>query len=96
MPYLELQGMFNEEAAWGSYGYQKNAYYEGINDEMIEILSTKGLEMNSPLSHVEVSRLDQAFSDVGEDDTAFGGGRSPRYFADFIASCATPEIPQDY
>jgi len=57
MPYVELQGMFNEEAAWGFYGYQKNAYYEDITDEMIEILSTKGLEMNSPLSHIEFDRL---------------------------------------
>jgi hypothetical protein len=91
MRYVELQGMFNEEAAWGFYGYEKNAYYEDINDEMIEILSTKGLEKNSPLSHVEFDRLDEAFSEVGEDDTAFGGGRSPRYFVNFVASCATPE-----
>jgi hypothetical protein len=91
MPYVELQGMFNEEAAWGFYGYQKNAYYEDITDEMIEILSTKGLEMNSPLSHIEFDRLDEAFSEVGEDDTAFGGGRSPRYFVDFVGTCATSD-----
>jgi FAD binding domain/Berberine and berberine like len=91
MPYVELQGMFDEEAAWGIYGYEKNAYYADINDEMIEILSTKGLEKKSPLSHVEFNRLDEAFSKIGEDDTAFGGGRSPRYFVNFVASCAAPE-----
>jgi hypothetical protein len=58
---------------------------------MIEIRCTKGLKMNSPLSHGEFDRLDEAFSEVGEDDTAFGGGRSPRYFVDFVASCATRE-----
>ena len=41
MPYVALQGMFNEAAAWGFYNYEKGAYYEDINDEMIEILSTK-------------------------------------------------------
>jgi FAD/FMN-containing dehydrogenase len=91
MPYVALQGMFNEAAAWGFYNYEKGAYYEDINDEMIEILSTKGLEKKSPLSAVFFVRLDEAYCEVGEDDTAFGGGRSPRYSLNFAASCATPE-----
>ena len=92
MPYVALQGMFNETGgAWGLYGYEKGAYYEDINDEMIEILSTKGLQKQSPLSAVFFYRLDEAFSEVSEDDTAFGGGRSPRYSVNFAASCATPE-----
>jgi hypothetical protein len=37
-------------------------------------------------------RLDEAFSDVGENDTAFGGGRSPRYFGTFVAICPTPDM----
>jgi FAD binding domain-containing protein/berberine-like enzyme len=91
MPYVALQGMFNEAAAWGLYGYEKGAYYEDINDEMIEILCTKGLEKKSPLSAGFFYRLDEAYCEVGKDDTAFGGGRSPRYSANFAASCATPE-----
>jgi FAD binding domain len=91
MPYVALQGMSDEEAASGFYGYAKSAYYEDITDEMIEVLSTKGLEKTSPFSFVMFYRLDEAFSEVGEDDTAFGGGRSPRYFVNFAASCASPE-----
>jgi hypothetical protein len=91
MPYVALQGMFNEAAAWGFYNYEKGAYYEDINDEMIEILSTKGLEKKSPLSAAFFVRLDEAYCEVGEDDTAFSGGRSPRYSVNFAASCATPE-----
>ena len=91
MPYVALQGMFNEAAGWGFYNYEKGAYYEDINDEMIEILSTKGLEKKSPLSAAFFVRLDEAYCEVGEDDTAFSGGRSPRYSANFAASCATPE-----
>ena len=91
MPYLALQGMFNEPAGWGFYNYEKGAYYEDINDEMIEILSTKGLEKESPLSAVFFARLDEAYCEVGEDDTAFSGGRCPRYSLNFAASCATSE-----
>jgi FAD/FMN-containing dehydrogenase len=91
MPYVALQGMFNEPAGWGFYNYEKGAYYEDINDEMIEILSTKGLEKESPLSAVFFARLDEAYCEVGEDDTAFSGGRSPRYSVNFAATCATPE-----
>jgi hypothetical protein len=83
--------MFNEPAGWGFYNYEKGAYYEDINDEMIEILSTTGLEKKSPLSVVFFVRLDEAYCEVGEDDTAFSGGRSPRYSVNFAATCATPE-----
>ena len=68
MPYLALQAMFNEAAAWGLYGYEKGAYYEDINDEMIEILCTKGLEKQSPLSVGFFYRLDEAYCEVGEND----------------------------
>jgi FAD/FMN-containing dehydrogenase len=36
---------------------------------------------NSPQSALLIYRLDGAFSRVGDDQTAFGGGRSPRYGA---------------
>ena len=58
---------------------------------MIEILSTTGLEKKSPLSVVFFVRLDEAYCEVGEDDTAFSGGRSPLYSVNFAATCATPE-----
>jgi hypothetical protein len=37
-------------------------------------------------------RLDVAYSEVGENDTSFGGGRSPRYFGTFVALCPTPDM----
>jgi hypothetical protein len=36
---------------------------------------------HSPTSALLLYRLDGAFSQVGDDQTAFGGGRSPRYGA---------------
>ena len=37
-------------------------------------------------------RLDQAYCEVGEDDTAFGGGRTPRYMGFFIGLCPAAEM----
>jgi hypothetical protein len=37
-------------------------------------------------------RLDAAYSEVPETETAFGGGRSPRYMGFFIGLCPNPEL----
>ena len=52
-------------------GYDKGAYFEEFTDEMIEVLTTYGLEKKSPLSLATFYRLDEAYSEVGEDDTAY-------------------------
>ena len=39
-----------------------------------------------------IYRLDGAYSDVGEDDTAFGGGRTPRWVIFLIAIADNPEM----
>jgi hypothetical protein len=44
------------------------------------------------LSVVFAYRLDEAFSEVGQDDTAFGGDRSPGFFAFLAAHCPTAEL----
>jgi hypothetical protein len=36
--------------------------------------------------------LDEAYSEIGDDDTAFSGGRSPRFAVFIIAVCPTPEL----
>ena len=38
------------------------------------------------------NRLDGAFSEIAEDDTAFSGGRSPRFAVFVIGVCPTPEM----
>jgi hypothetical protein len=47
---------------------------------------------NSPLSALLFYRLDQAYSQVGEEDTAFSGGRSPRFAVFIVAVCPTPQL----
>jgi FAD/FMN-containing dehydrogenase len=44
------------------------------------------------LSFVFIYRLGEAFSEVGSDDTAFGGDRSPGYFALLNALSPTAEL----
>ncbi len=45
----------------------------------------------SPLSVVLFYRLDEAYSEVGEDDTAFGGGTEPVQ-GPFRRHCPAPEM----
>ena len=92
MPYVALQSMLDEPNAWGFYGYDKGAYVEELTDEVIDMLTEHGPKKNSPLSLLIFYRLDQAYSEVGEEDTAYSGGRSPRYFGTFVALCPTQQL----
>ena len=92
MPYVALQQMLDEANAWGLYGYDKGGYFEDLSDEMIDVFTQHVPRRKSPLSVVFFYRLDGAYSEVGDDDTAFGGGRTPRYMAFFIGLSPTPEL----
>ena len=92
IPYVALQQLLDEANAWGFYGYEKSAYFEDLTDEMIEIITEHAPRKSSPLSLMLFYRLDEAYCDVGEDDTAFGGARTPRYTGFFIGLCPTQEM----
>jgi FAD/FMN-containing dehydrogenase len=79
MPYVVLQQLFDEANAWGQQGYDKATYVENLSDEVIEVVTERVPAKNSPASATLFYRLDGAYSRVGDDDTAFSGGRSPRY-----------------
>ena len=59
---------------------------------MIDVLTEHVPRKTSPLSVVLINRLDQAYSEIAEEQTAFGGGRSPRYMAFFIGLCPVPDM----
>ena len=92
MPYVGLQQLLDEPNAWGSYGYDKGAYLEDLSDEVIDVLYEHAPRKSSPLSVLLFYRLDGAYCEVDEDDTAFGGGRTPRYMGFFIGLCPTPAM----
>jgi hypothetical protein len=92
MPYVALQQMFDEANAWGFHGYAKGTYLADLSDEAIEVAAEYLPRKSSPLSALLFYRLDQAYSEPGDDDTAFSGGRSPRYAVFIIAVCPTPQL----
>jgi FAD/FMN-containing dehydrogenase len=92
MPYVALQQMLDEANAWGFHTYDKGTYLENLSDEAIEVVADHLPRKTSPLSGVFFYRLDQAYSEAGDDDTAFSGGRSPRYAVFIIAVCPTPQL----
>jgi hypothetical protein len=92
MPYVALQQILDDANAWGLYGYDKGGYFEDLTDEMIDVFTGHVPRRKSPLSVVFFYRLDGAYSEVGDEDTAFGGGRDPRYMGFFIGLSPTPEL----
>jgi hypothetical protein len=92
MPYVALQQILDEANAWGFHTYDKGTYLEDLSDEAIEVVTSHLPQKNSPLSVLLFYRLDQAYSQPGEDDTAFSGGRSPRFAAFIVAVCPTSDL----
>ena len=92
MPYVELQQLLDEASAWGHFGYEKSCYVDGLPDDAIAVITDQLPRKSSPPSVLLVYRLDGAYSQVGDDDTAFSGGRSPRYAIFMSGLAATPEL----
>ncbi|HEY0620180.1 MAG TPA: FAD-binding oxidoreductase [Kribbella sp.] len=92
MPYAALQQLIDEANAWGFHCYDKGSYLEDLSDEAIQVITDQVPLKQSPLSVLLFFRLDEAYSEVGEDATAFSGGRSPRFAVFMIAVCPTPEL----
>jgi hypothetical protein len=87
-----LQQSIDEPNSWGNHCYDKGSYLETLSDEAIQVITEHVPLKSSPLSNVLFYRLDGAYSAVGEDDTAFAGGRSPRYAVFLVAIAPTPEL----
>jgi len=92
MPYVALQQLLDEANAWGFHTYDRGTYLDDLSDKTIEVVTDHLPRKNSPLSALLFYRLDQAYSQVGEDDTAFSGGRSPRYAVFMVAVCPTRQL----
>jgi FAD/FMN-containing dehydrogenase len=92
MPYVELQKMLDEANAWGLYCYEKGVYVENLSDEVIKVATEHMPRKHSPLSALLFYRLDGAYSQVGDEDTAFAGGRSPRFGAFVVGLAPDAEL----
>jgi FAD/FMN-containing dehydrogenase len=78
LPYTQLQQMFDEDARWGLNYYEKALYLDRLSDDAISLITEHQARKTSPRSMLQLVRLDGAYAEVGEDDTAFGGSRSAR------------------
>ena len=85
MPYVALQQMLDEANAWG-FHYDKGAYLEELSDEAIDVIVEHLAAEEVAGFGVLMYRLDEAFSDVADDETAFSGA-PPRFSAFIIAVC---------
>jgi FAD binding domain/Berberine and berberine like len=91
MPYVQVQKLMDEAAAWGFRVYDKGAQVAELSDAVIEVVTEHVPRKKSPSSVVFVYQLDGAYSEVGDDDTAFGSGRSPRYQCFMLDMASTEE-----
>ena len=92
MPYTALQQSLDEANDWGSYCYEKGTYLEDLSDGAIEVITQQVAKRNSPMSVVLFYRLDNAYSAVDDDASAFGGDRTDRYAVFVVAQCPVPEL----
>jgi hypothetical protein len=79
MPYVELQKLLDEANAWGVHAYEKGTYVADLSDPVIDVLTEHVPRKHSPMSLVAFYRLDGAYCRAGDEQTAFSGGRTPRY-----------------
>jgi FAD/FMN-containing dehydrogenase len=92
MPYMGLQTMLDEANAWGQYNYDHGCALAEITDGVIDVLTEHYPRKQSSGSVMLFYRLDSAYSDIGDDETAFSGVRSPGYMLFTIALCPSPEV----
>jgi hypothetical protein len=91
--YVDLQRMFDDTAPWGAHGYEKALYLAELSDGVIDTAIGHLPLKASPLSFTPLFPLGGAYAEVGDDETAFGGGRADIRWAFNIAAIApTPDL----
>ena len=89
-PYLTHQAMFDPSFVPGRWYYFKSCDVPALTDEIIDITVERSLQISSPLTSFPIWQMGGAVSQVGEDETAFGG-RNAVFTYNIGASTATAE-----
>jgi len=92
IPYVALQQMFNESAAWGTLGYEKALYLDELSDGVLSVIAEHAPKKSSPLSFCPTFLMAGAYTQVADHDTAFGGSRSAGFVFNIGAAAPTPEL----
>ena len=91
IPYVELQKLL-EGMPPGLLAYEKGLYVEDLSDEVIDVLVGQMPGRSSELSLVQIFPMRGAFAAAADEDTAFGGRRTPGYLIGTVAVALTPEL----
>ncbi|WP_405063710.1 FAD-binding oxidoreductase [Kribbella sp. NBC_01505] len=92
MPYVALQQSLDEPNDWGHHSYEKGSYLKELSDGAIEVITQEIAKKVSPMSATMIYRLDQAYSAVDDDATAFGGERTDQYALFIVGHTLAPEL----
>ena len=92
IPFVALQQMFNESAAWGSLGYEKALYLDELSDAAIAVIAEHVPKKASPLSFCPTFTLSGAYLACTDADTAFGGRRAPGYVFNIEAATSERDV----
>jgi FAD/FMN-containing dehydrogenase len=72
-PFLVHQSMFDPSFVPGRWYYFKSCDVAELTDEIIDITQERSLQIKSPLTSYPIWQMGGAVSNVGDDETAFGG-----------------------
>lgn len=91
MPYVALQQFLDAGNPWGVHAYEKGCYLPALTEDVIEAITARVEQKRSPMTQLIVVRLDGAYSDVPDADTAFGGSRQPQYLVVIVGLAPTAD-----
>ena len=92
MPSSSCRSYSTRPTPGASYSYEKGTYVEDLSDAVIAVVTEHVPRKPSPMSALLFYRLDGAYCRVGDDQTAFSGGRSPRYGTFIIGLVPEPAL----
>jgi FAD/FMN-containing dehydrogenase len=92
MPYVDVQQLLDEANAAGQFYYDKGTDLADLSDDVIAVVTDHMRRRSSPMSVALFYPLGGRFSEVGEDDTAFGGARTPHYSLVIVGAAGDPQI----
>ncbi|WP_410585136.1 FAD-binding oxidoreductase [Amycolatopsis sp. lyj-108] len=91
MPYADLQKLLDPTAPRGILAYEKSLYVDSLSEKVIDLIAARLPEKASPTTVMPIVPLQDTFSTVHDDATAFGGPRTPGFILGFAATAPTPE-----
>jgi FAD/FMN-containing dehydrogenase len=94
LPYVALQGMFDESAPHGIHAYWKTAYLRNLDDGTIDVVLDHVSRMRnlSPFSVVHVHQVGGVVSRMRKDETPFAGRDAP-YILNIVGLWMAHEDP---